>query len=91
MGRLKQHYQAGGHCEVFLRLKPILTGDPDAARYAQLATELGTTEGALRNTLYRLRARLADELRAEIGETLKNPSPEAIADEIRDLFAALEA
>lgn len=90
MGRLEQHYLAGGRDEVFRRLKPILTGEPDAARFAQLATELGMTGGALRTALHRLRARLADELRAEIGETLNDPSPEAITDELRDLFAAFE-
>ena len=89
MGRLERHYQAGGRGETFRSLKPILTGEPDAARFARLAAELKTTEGALRTAVHRLRARFADELRAEIAETLDDPTPEAIADELRDLFAAL--
>jgi RNA polymerase sigma-70 factor (ECF subfamily) len=89
MGRLERHYQAVGRGETFLRLKPILTSEPDAARFAQLATELKTTDGALRTATHRLRARFADELRAEIAETLDDPTPEAIADELRDLFSAL--
>lgn len=89
MGRLDQHYLAGGRGEVFERLKPILTADPDAARFAQLASELNTTEGALRTAVHRLRARFADTLRAEIAETLDDPTPEAIAGELRDIFAAL--
>ena len=32
---------------------------------------------------------VADELRAEIADTLDDPTPEAIADELRDLFAVL--
>lgn len=89
MGRLERHYQAGGRGETFRSLKPILTSEPDAARFAQLAAELKTTEGALRTAVHRLRARFADELRAEIAETLDDPTPEAIADELHDLFAAL--
>ena len=89
LGRLEGHYQAGGRGETFRRLKPILTTEPEAARFAQLAIELNTTEGALRTAVHRLRGRFADELRAEIAETLDDPTPEAIADELRDLFAAL--
>jgi hypothetical protein len=89
MGRLERHYRLGGRSETFQRLKPILTAEPDAAGFARLATELKTTEGALRTALHRLRARFADELRAEIAETLDDPTPEAIAEELRDLFSAL--
>ena len=89
MARLERHYQAGGRAAAFQKLRPILTAGSEAARFAQLASELETTEGALRTALHRLRARFADELRGEIAETLTNPTPEAIADELRDLFAAL--
>jgi len=90
MGRVERHYQASHRGELFRNLKPILTGEPDAARLTQLAVELETTAAALRNALLRIRARLADALRAEISETLRDPTPEAVADELRDLFAALE-
>ena len=89
MKRLEILYRAGGRDETFLRLKPILTAEPEAARFAQLAIELNTTEGALRTAVHRLRARFGDELRAEIAETLDDPDPGAIADELKDLFAAL--
>jgi DNA-directed RNA polymerase specialized sigma24 family protein len=89
MGRLERHYQASGRGEAFRSLKPTLTGEPEAARFAQLTNELNTTEGALRTAVHRLRARFADELRLEIAETLDDPTLEAIADELRDLFAAL--
>jgi len=87
--RLESHYRTGERAEVFRRLKPILTAEPDAARFAQLAAELNTTGGALRTAMHRLRGRFAQELRIEIAETLGDPSPEAIAEELRDLFAAL--
>ena len=89
MRRLEEHYRSGGRDEKFRRLKPILTADPDAARFAALASELNTTEGALRTAVHRLRARFADQLRAEIGETLDDPTPEAIAEELRDLLSVL--
>jgi DNA-directed RNA polymerase specialized sigma24 family protein len=89
MTRLERHYQSGGRGETFQRLKPILTSDSDVARFAQFAIDLKTTEGALRTAVHRLRARFAEELHAEIAETLEDPTPEAIADELRDLFAAL--
>jgi hypothetical protein len=89
MGRLERHYQASGRGETFRSLRPILTSEPDAARFARLAADLKTTEGALRTAVHRLRGRFADDLRAEIAETLDDPTPEAIADELRDLFAAL--
>ena len=89
MGRLDRHYQPGGRGETYRRLKPILTAEPDAAGFTQLAAELNTTEGALRTALHRLRSRFADGLRAEIAETLDDPTHEAIADELRDLFSAL--
>jgi DNA-directed RNA polymerase specialized sigma24 family protein len=89
LGRIERHYQSRGRGETFRRLKPILTAEPDAARFARLAAELKTTEGALRTAVHRLRARVGEELRAEIAETLDDPTPEAIAEELRGLFSAL--
>ena len=89
MRRLERHYQAGGRGEIFQALKPVLSGEPDAARLARIALSLSTTEGALRTALHRLRTRFADELRVEIAETLDDPTPEAVAEEVRDLFDAL--
>ena len=89
MGRLERHYRAGGRGEIFRKLKPILTSEPDATRSARLASDLNTTEGAMRTAVHRLRGRFRVELRAEIAKTLDDPTPGAIAEEIRDLFAAL--
>jgi RNA polymerase sigma-70 factor (ECF subfamily) len=87
--RLERQYAESGRAEIFSCLKPILTADPDAATYTSLAGDLGTTEGSLRVAVHRLRNRFATELRREVAETLNNPSPEAIEDELRELFAAL--
>lgn len=57
--RLEKDHETGGRAEVFQRLKPILTAEPDASRFSQIAAELKTTQGALRTALHRLRARFA--------------------------------
>jgi RNA polymerase sigma-70 factor (ECF subfamily) len=88
--RLEKYYEADGRIEWFRRLRPVLTGDPEAKRYELLAAELGMAEGSVRVAVHRLRARFAAELRNEIAATLDDPSPGAIDDELRDLFAALE-
>jgi hypothetical protein len=64
-------------------------GGPKRPRFVELAIELNATEGASRTAVHRLQARFADELQAEIAVTLDDPSPVAIGDESRDLFAAL--
>ena len=56
---------------------------------ASTAARLGSTEGAARVAAHRLRRRYGELLRQEIAATLADPAE--IDDEIRDLFAALEA
>lgn len=68
-------------------LAPHLTGDDDAATLAAIASELDTTEGALKVALHRLRKRYGELLRAEVARTLDDP--EQVDDELRDLLAAL--
>ena len=57
--------------------------------YATVAAQLGGTTGAARVAVHRLRKRYREALFAEIGETLDDPSPAAIKEEIQALFAAL--
>jgi hypothetical protein len=57
------------------------------ASYATLAAGLGTTEGAVRVAVHRLRRRYGEGLRDEIAATVDDPSE--VDDEIRALFAAL--
>jgi hypothetical protein len=87
--RLERHYDAAGRGDVFRRLKPSLSADPEAAPYAALAAELGTTEGGLRVAVHRIRARFADELRAAIAATLDDPTPAGVDAELRALFDVL--
>jgi RNA polymerase sigma-70 factor (ECF subfamily) len=86
---LEREYTDAGRSAFFERLKIVLTDGPRAIAYAAIADELGMTESAVEGAVRRLRNRYRDLLRDEIAATLGDPSPEAIAAEIRDLFAAL--
>ena len=66
-------------------LMPFLTGD---ASYETLAAKRGTSEGALRVAVHRLRKRFRDQLREIVAETVE---PDDVDDEIRFLIAAVSA
>ena len=68
-------------------LAPHLTGEGDDRLYRDIAVELDTTEGALKVALHRLRLRLGELLREEVGQTLLDPSD--IDDELKHLLQAL--
>jgi RNA polymerase sigma-70 factor (ECF subfamily) len=85
--RLREDYAATGRDELFEQLKPTLTEVSRAVRYSEIATRLGTTEGAVKVAVHRLRQRYRELLRAEIAETVSGP--EEVDDELRNLFAAL--
>lgn len=72
-------------------LLPFLAGNGDAAAYAAVGTGLGLDTGAVRVAVHRLRQRFATALRAEISDTLAEPTVAAIDAEITDLLAALGA
>jgi RNA polymerase sigma factor (sigma-70 family) len=74
---------------LFERLKVVLTEGPRAVPYASIADELGMTVAAVESAARRLRKRFAEAVRSEIAETLDDPSPESVEDEIRSLFEAL--
>jgi RNA polymerase sigma-70 factor (ECF subfamily) len=89
LGRLRDEFEAGGRREVFARLEGYLTGERDTVPYAQLAAELGMTEGAIKVAVHRLRKRFGALLREEIGDTVSDPAQ--VDDEIRELFRILTA
>jgi len=66
-------------------LMPFLTGD---ASYETLAARRGSTEGALRVAVHRLRRRFRDRLREIVAETVDADDVDA---EIRFLIAAVSA
>jgi RNA polymerase sigma-70 factor (ECF subfamily) len=86
--RLRDEQVAAGKAEPFDVLKGALAGDRGVS-YAELAAQLGTTEGAIKVAVHRLRGRCRELIRDEIAQTVG--SAEEVDDELRQLFAALGA
>lgn len=78
---------AAGHPEQFAALKPWLTGDVPEQSQAEVARALGTTEGAVKVAVHRLRRRFRELVKVEIASTLADPAQ--VADELACLRAAL--
>ena len=86
--RLEAEMAAAGKAPTFVALKPALLGSAERLSYAEVAADLGCSEGAARAAAHRLRARYRTLLRQEVARTLEDTS--AIDEEIRELFAAFE-
>ena len=71
----------------FERLKTYLIGDQPQLNYAQNASELGMSEGAIKVAVHRLRRRFQDLIRDEISQTVS--SPEEVEDELRHLWSSV--
>ena len=84
--RLRAEFVQHGRLEHFNRLKVFLL-DQAEAPYATLAREMGTSEGALKVAIHRLRKRYRDLFRQEIAETVVDPAD--VEPELRYLAAAL--
>jgi RNA polymerase sigma-70 factor (ECF subfamily) len=88
LARLREEFVRGGRERVFERLKDFLANVGEGS-YRQAAADLGMTEAAVKMAVHRLRRQYRRLLRAQIAQTVA--SPEQTDDEIRHLFAALEA
>jgi RNA polymerase sigma-70 factor (ECF subfamily) len=84
---LREEYLHAGREKLFEQLKPTLIEASRTVRYADIATRLGTSEGAVKVAVHRLRQRYREVLRQEIAETVAGPGE--VDDELRSLFAAL--
>ena len=71
----------------FDRLKTYLTGDQPQLSYAETASELGMSEGAVKVAVHRLRKRFRDLVRDEIAHTVSSPAE--IEDELRHLWSSV--
>jgi RNA polymerase sigma factor (sigma-70 family) len=85
--RLQAEFAAAGKQALFDRLKPLLTVERESIGYAQIAAELGMTEGAVKVAVHRLRRRYRQLLQDEIAQTVA--TPEEIGEEIRYLLSCL--
>jgi len=85
--RLRAEYEDAGKAAVFVELKDSLAGDGGAHTHGERAQVLGTTEGAVKVAVHRLRQRYGELLRREISDTLA--TGEDVEDELRRLFESL--
>ena len=87
LGKLRGEFSQAGKEEELQRLKPFLTGEEPRVSYRQVASELGTSEGAVKASVRRLRGRFGKLLREEIAETVANP--DEVDDEVRHLLQVI--
>lgn len=85
--RLRVEHEQAGRTALFDKLKVILTMGKGAVPLAQLAAELGMTEGAVKIAAHRLRARYREILCEQVAHTVS--SADEFDDEIRYLFSTL--
>jgi RNA polymerase sigma-70 factor (ECF subfamily) len=85
--RLKEEYCAGGNAALFDSLKQLLPDEPGAQSRAEIASQLGMTDNALRQAFHRFRHRYQLLLREEISHTVALASD--VEDELRHLIAVL--
>ena len=87
--RLRNEAEVQGNPGQFVALQQTLPGGSGNRTYAQIAQDLGTTEGAIKVAVHRLRERYRKVLREEIAATVL--SPDQVDEEIRHLMDALAA
>jgi hypothetical protein len=87
MNRLRAEFSQAGKAAEFERLKVFLTADKSVIACADVARELGMSEGAARVAAHRLRRRFREVFREEVAHTVA--SAEDVAEEFHHLLAAL--
>ncbi len=87
LDRLETRYAQENRRELFLTLRPYLTGELPEGGMASLATELDLSTGAAKVALHRVRKRFGEALRNEVAETLA--ADEDVEAELRHLLAAV--
>ncbi len=87
MDRLEQESRASGNEDQWRHLKPYLTAEGPQRPYRRIASKLGTSEGAVKVAVHRLRKRFGEALRREIAETVADPAE--VDNEVRHLLKVL--
>ncbi len=70
MARLRAEYEGDGRAGDFARLKEYLTAERGAIPYAEIAQEIGASEGAARVAVHRLRKRFREVFRETVADTV---------------------
>jgi RNA polymerase sigma factor (sigma-70 family) len=87
---LESEMERAGQASRYQALKIFLAAKTPGKSHAEVALELGTTEGTVRNAVQRLRLRYGELIRSEIAETLSNPTRAAIDQELAYLMEIIE-
>jgi RNA polymerase sigma factor (sigma-70 family) len=86
---LRAEMEQAGKRELFETIKDLLSPDPQNLPYADVGVRLGLSEDAVKMTVYRLRKRYRDLLRAHVAATVGTSAE--VDSEIRDLFRVFSA
>ena len=89
LARAKERLGQEADDQRFRALAPFLLANGDATAYRTAGASLGLGEGAVKVAVHRLRLAFRLAVRAEIADTLADPSPSAIDAELAELCAAL--
>ena len=87
LARLRTEMIEGDKESQFEQLKTYLVGDQPQPSYAEIASALGMSEGAIKVAVHRLRRRFRDLIRDEIMQTVS--SPDEVEDELRHLWSSV--
>jgi RNA polymerase sigma-70 factor (ECF subfamily) len=87
VARLREEARASGRDRLFEEVSGFLAVDPEAGAYDRVAASLGISRAAVAMAVHRLRLRLREQIRAEVGQTLS--SARQIDAEVRELMVAL--
>ncbi len=85
LAHLQAEMETAGKASHFAAMKNGLTGGPVA--FAEIAAQLGMSDGAVRVAVHRLRGRYRELLRVAVADTVESPGE--IEAELQHLFAAL--
>jgi RNA polymerase sigma-70 factor (ECF subfamily) len=58
---------------LFDSILPVMWGDPDGTTYQEIAERVGTSEGAVKIAVHRIRSRFRQRIRDAVAATVQNP------------------
>ena len=87
LAAVRREYAANGKAAWFDELKAALWGGRGEVPYAEIARRLGSTAGAVKVAVHRLRQRFGERFRIEVTKTVMDPAE--TDEEIRHLLAAV--
>ena len=89
LDRLREEHAMEGKTRQFECLQRFLSADHDSRSQSAIGAELGISEGAVKQAVFRLRQRYQKLLRAEVAQTVATLGD--VEDELRALIAALRS